>query len=49
MQMYLDGVEVALTQIAELTRRVGPVPVTADAGAGWPTGPPTPCCSPSTT
>ncbi|MEU6078269.1 hypothetical protein [Micromonospora sp. NPDC047074] len=31
MQMYLDGVEVALAQIAELTRRVGPTPATADA------------------
>ncbi|SCL62809.1 hypothetical protein GA0070606_3689 [Micromonospora citrea] len=31
MQMYLDGVEVALGQIAELTRRDGPAPCTADA------------------
>ncbi|MCM0676671.1 hypothetical protein NCC78_18550 [Micromonospora phytophila] len=29
MQMYLDGVEVALTQIAGLTRRDGPTPSTA--------------------
>ncbi|MEH1099689.1 hypothetical protein [Micromonospora sp. CPCC 205561] len=31
MRMYLEGVEVALVQIAELTRRVGPVPATAGA------------------
>ncbi|MGK5518408.1 hypothetical protein ACSNN9_03535 [Micromonospora sp. URMC 107] len=33
MQMYLDGVEVALAQITELTRRVGPAPPTTDARA----------------
>jgi hypothetical protein len=36
MRMYLDGADVALAQIAELTRHTGPLPSTSDARARLP-------------
>ncbi|MEU8421639.1 hypothetical protein AB0C15_12260 [Micromonospora sp. NPDC048835] len=43
MRMYLDGVDVALAQIADLTRHTGPVPDTSAARALLPDpGPPDP-------